>query len=297
MSSPRLALVTCARGPGLDEDEPAVLAEFESRGIAVEVVAWDADVDWGRFDAAIIRSAWDYHDRLDEFVAWAERASERTRLLNPVAAVRVNHDKRYLGVLADAGVPVVPTRYADVGESVDVSTLPTADEYVVKPTVSAGSQDTYRGGAEEVRGHLEAVHAIGKTAMIQPYIASVDERGETGLLYFGGHFSHAFAKGAMLPARGVPAGVSVEGLYLEERITSTVATDAERAAADRCLAALPALGLDPAELLYARIDLVTDADGTVRIMELELIEPSFFLWTDPPSAVRFVDAVVSTVNG
>lgn len=297
MVTQRVALVTCSQGPGLDEDEPAVLAELSRRGIDGDVVAWDDDVDWRAFDLAVIRSTWDYHDRLDDFLVWAERVSALTRLENPVEAVRVNHDKRYLGTLAEAGVPTVPTRYVDPSDTPDLATLPDAPEYVVKPTVSAGSQNTFRGTADDIAAHVAVVHDHGKTAMIQPYVSSVDVRGETGLLFFGGRYSHAFTKSAMLPAADRPSTQSVDGLYLEERITTTGATAAELRAAERCLAALPALGLDADDLLYARIDLVTDADGTVRLMELELIEPSFFLWTDRSSVGRFADAVATTLNG
>lgn len=297
MTTPRVALVTCAPGPGIDDDEPAITEALQARGLEAAVERWDDEVDWRDYDLVVIRSTWDYHDRLDDFLVWAERVSALTRLVNPIEAIRVNHDKRYLGRLAEAGVPTVPTVYVDPGEQLDRSALPAAAEYVVKPTVSAGSQNTFRATEDDLEACVEAVHRRDKTAMVQPYVDSVDQRGETGLLFFGGAYSHAFTKGAMLsPDRRGVDGASDE-LYLAEQIAPATASDAEHQAAEHCLAALPALGLDAAALLYARVDLVTDAEQTVRLMELELIEPSLFLGTDPDAAGRFAAAVGTALRG
>ena len=54
--------------------------------------------------------------------------------------------------------------------------------------------------------------------------------------------------------------------------------------------ALSAIGTLP---LYARVDLVRDnaGDGGFWLMELELIEPSLYLRTDPGAPARFADAI------
>ena len=44
-------------------------------------------------------------------------------------------------------------------------------------------------------------------------------------------------------------------------------------------------------LLYARIDMVPDADGRWLLMEAELIEPDFYLGADPRRGAGFAQAL------
>lgn len=134
--------------------------------------------------------------------------------------------------------------------------------------------------------HLVALHEIGRTAMIQPYVAEVDSHGETALIYLDGTFSHAIAKAALLPSGRVHA-VDQRALYVEETITWREPSAAELAVGDRVAAILTERF---GTLLYARIDLVPGPDGPL-VIELELAEPSLFLGHGPGSADLFAVAV------
>ena len=69
----RLGWVTTQGARGRDEDEPLGLAALTRAGVSVQVVDWDdQDVDWSRFDRVVLRSAWDYPQRLDEFSTWLD---------------------------------------------------------------------------------------------------------------------------------------------------------------------------------------------------------------------------------
>jgi hypothetical protein len=117
-SHPRIALVTCRPQPRipLDPDLPGLHRALLATGADADVVCWDdPDLDWAGYDLAVIRSTWDYTLRTGAFLAWAERCAALTTLANPPGVVRWNADKRYLGELAAAGVPVVPTRYLPPG--------------------------------------------------------------------------------------------------------------------------------------------------------------------------------------
>src|SRR3954454_3369776 len=191
--SPRVALVTCAQVAELDPDDRAVLEPLAARGLEAEAAVWDDPaVDWEVYGLALLRSPWDYARRRDAFVAWASRVP---RLRNPASVVEDNTDKTYLGRLAAKGVPVVPTEFVAPGGT--WSGAP-AGEYVVKPAISAGSRDTARYGPGEedrARAHVDGLTAAGRTAMVQPYVASVEARGETGLVFFAGVFPLAIRKG------------------------------------------------------------------------------------------------------
>jgi glutathione synthase/RimK-type ligase-like ATP-grasp enzyme len=287
-----IALVTASAARAEDHDLPPLLAALQARHPAVEVVDWDdASVDWARFRLALLRSPWDYTHRLPEFLAWVERAGRATRLLNPPAVVRWNVDKHYLGELAQRGVAVVPSHYIAPGEDAGAGLVAflaahAAAEFVVKPTVGAGSRDAQRhdrDARDDALAHVRRLQARGATALLQPYLSRIDEQGETALLYFDGIFSHAIRKGPLLQ-RGEQA---TRALFAPEHITPRTPDAAELALAEAVLAAIPF-----GALLYARVDLIRAADGSPCLLELELTEPSVFLAHSAGAAEAFAAAIL-----
>jgi hypothetical protein len=280
----RIALVTAIAAAGLDDDLAPLQDALQQAGATADIVAWDdPTVSWGRFDAALLRSAWDYTERLDEFLAWCTRIDRETRLLNPLPVVRWSTDKHYLGELARAGAPVIPSTFLEPGE--DPQGLPEHAEFVVKPSVGAGSRDTQRYVASErpqAIAHARRLLDAGRSVLVQPYIAGVDDRGETALIYIGGHDSHAIRKGPLLRRGEGPT----EALFAAEDIRPRVAQEAEYRAAEAILDALPF-----PRPLYARVDLLPGPDGPL-LLELELVEPSLFFHTCKHSAARMAQAVL-----
>lgn len=302
-----IALVTARDAIDLDPDMPPLIDALKAAGARTETPCWDdAAVDWSSYDAALLRSTWDYADRIDEFLAWCERCSAQTRLLNPPAVVRWNTDKHYLSDLSRAGVPVVPTRFVEPGNaaakelgsflegnarSVTVGRACEFDDFVVKPAIGAGSRDAARyrrGDGVAAERHVERLLAAGRSVMLQPYLGRVDDYGETAVLYLGGSFSHAIRKGALLRVGAEP----VAGLFAPEDIRPRRAEDAELAVAAAAYRVLPFAA--PA---YARIDLLRDAQGSPVVLELELTEPSLFLLHAPGSADRFASWLVRILTG
>lgn len=281
---PRIALVTCAPGPDVPEDRDlaTLVRALKDAGAEASAEVWDdGGVDWAAFDLAVIRSTWDYSWRSAEFTAWAERCGSLTRLANPADVVRWNTDKRYLGELAAAGVPVVDTRYLAPGDPLD---LPDGHEYVVKPTSGAGARYAARytpHDRDRAVRHLRHLHAEGFTAMVQPYVRGIDSTGERALQFVGGTLLHASRKGAVL-APGTPYD---QRKVAHPGLTDWTPTPEEAEVAGRALAAVPSRP----ELLYARVDLVDGPDGRPRVMELELVEPNLFLWLHPQSLPRVVE--------
>jgi hypothetical protein len=54
-----------------------------------------------------------------------------------------------------------------------------------------------------------------------------------------------------------------------------------------------ALAAAPVPATYARVDIVSDDQGVLRIMELELIEPSLFLDHAPDRGAAFTRSILS----
>jgi glutathione synthase/RimK-type ligase-like ATP-grasp enzyme len=290
---PRVALVTYDPRPetSKDDDLPVLLEALRAAGAEADAVFWDdAGVDWGGYDLAVIRSTWDYSWRAAEFVAWAERCAKATRLANPAAVVRWNTDKRYLGDLAEAGVPVVPTRYLAPGDP--DADLPDDHEYVVKPTSGAGARYAARYTPEQRKTavrHLARMHDEGLTAMVQPYVTAIDTGGERALQFYGGRLLHASRKRAVL----APGTAFDADKVAHPGLEPWTPTPAELVVADRALAAVP----EADDLLYARVDLVEGEDGEPRVMELELVEPNLFLFLHPGSVPRVVEAILAAAGG
>jgi glutathione synthase/RimK-type ligase-like ATP-grasp enzyme len=285
---PRVALVTCAELPDLDTDDQLAVEPLRALGVAVETPVWDDPaVDWGRFDLAVLRNPWDYPRRREQFLAWTRSVP---RLLNPPAVVQWNTDKVYLRELAAAGLPVVPTTWLQPGDH--ATNLPDDGEYVVKPSVSAGSADTgrYDLADQQQRGlaeaHAEKLLARGDTVMLQPYLSAVDTAGETAMLHIGGAYSHAIRKGALLDGPDLRDGAPL----WSEDITPREASDPEREVARRTLEAIPG-GSD--QLLYARVDVIPGPDGAPVVLEVELTEPSLFLRTSPGAPERLARAITA----
>ncbi|MGY1716729.1 RimK family alpha-L-glutamate ligase [Geodermatophilus sp. SYSU D01106] len=290
---PDVLLASCAEAAGRDEDEPLLVAALAAEGLTASAADWaDPTVDWSAATAVVVRSTWDYAPRRDEFLAWARRVGEGTRLANPAAVLAWNTDKRYLRELAGAGVPVVPTAWAEGPGDVDGALSRWPGDVVVKPVVSAGARDTARFPPERRAGARELAEGIlasGRAVMVQPYLARLDAEGETGLVYVGGAYSHAFGKGALLAGEALGPG-----LFAEETITARTAGPEQRALGDRVLAWVrERTGETP---LYARVDLVPGDDGAPQVIEVELTEPSLFLTTDDGAAARFAAAIRSRIG-
>ncbi|MES2403857.1 MAG: hypothetical protein V4567_05900 [Pseudomonadota bacterium] len=297
MTSPRIALATARAARGTDYDMPLLLAALRAAGADVHEIDWDDDsIDWSRFDLALLRSTWDYIDRLPEFLAWAERVSRQTRLLNPLDVIRWNTDKHYLADLARAGVPVVPSAFVEPGGNplpvIDalLAAHPSIRDVVVKPAVGAGSRDAQRhvrDAREAIVAHARRLLDKKRSVLLQPYLDAVDEQGETALLFFDGEFSHAIRKGPLL-RRGAD---STTGLYAEETIEPRTPTADELAVARHAIAAIPFRQ----PLLYARVDLIRGDDSAPRLLELELVEPSVFAAHADGVAARFAQTILRHV--
>jgi hypothetical protein len=282
----KLAWISAFAHKALDDDLPILLEACAEAGIDAQICCWDdQDVNWQSFDAAILRSTWDYSWRLEAFNVWLDRVAASTRLFNPVELVRWNLDKRYLNDLAERQVPTIATRFIEPGAAIDISDR---SEFVIKPSVGAGARDAgrfARGRVLAARRHVAQLHAQGKTAMVQPYLAGVESEGETGMMFWGGNFSHAIRKSALLPSSDSSANSR-----LPFEIAARIPRADELKVAELALAALPQ------QPLYARVDVLRDDLGQVRLLELELTEPSLFLSSEASAATRFIDHIKHTID-
>ena len=283
-----IALVTTQAARGHDHDLDILTAALDAAQQKWQIVNWDdVAIDWTQFSIAVLRSTWDYYARLDEFIAWVDRVSAQTTLCNPAEIVRWNVDKRYLQEMSAHGIPVMATTF--VAQLIDITQELIAQDVIIKPVVSAGSNNTarHRNDLVAARAQLDHILSDAGVAMVQPYSPTIDSVGETGLVYLGGKFSHAFGKDAVF---GEAEQVH-NGVHVQEVITARTANPNEHLLGDSVMKFLiNKFGVTP---LYARIDMVTNIDGVPEIMEVELTEPSLYLHLDARSPERAASALAN----
>lgn len=286
----RLAFVTYRALPQLTDDDRLAVAELRQHGASVESAVWDSPlVDWGRYDALVLRSVWDYTARADAFEAWlAHIEGLGIPVWNPPALVRWNMDKRYLVDLADRGVTTVPTVIVEQGADVTLATVAAETgwaELVYKPSVSASAQATARVSVADRAAH-EAPFArlvADRDMLVQPFLTDVVTEGEWSLLFFGGQFSHA-----------VRQRTRAGEFRVQRTFGGTLSAESPRAALVQQAQAV--VDLLPAPWLYARVE-GFESGGTLVLMAVELIGPELFLAHHPSAPRRFAAALRQLAAG
>lgn len=269
-----------------------IVAALTNRGVRAKAVAWcDDEVHWSTFDGAVLRSPWDVYFYPNEFRAWLDRISEHMPTANPASVVRWAFDKTYLCELQQKDVPVVPTQVVEA----DGSTIFPATSFVIKPALSGGGLNSAHydhSQVAEALSHAAKIREDGGIPLVQPYLTEVDTAGECGLLFFGGQFSHAIRKSAVLSTQNTvrttdTLAVDVDAFHPDLEPHTPTALELE--IARRALAALP----EPT--VFARVDMITSY-GTPHILELEAIDPDLFFHMDSGAFDRYIQTLVNWSN-
>jgi len=280
-----IALVTCDilaqyAAPNVEDEDTLLTRYLREQGHHVEPRVWtNPAVEWEKYDVVLLKSPWDYFDRIDDFYAWLDRMEAlRVPLLNPPGIVRWNTNKRYLRDMEQAGVRIAPTQWLPRGTRFDeeaaYATLQT-DHLVVKPAVSGGAKNTFAllRGESSIRTPDLNELLRHEDFLVQPFLPQIKEQGEWSLVYLGGEYSHCVLKTPK-------AGDFRVQHYLGGGIQPRPAPEHLRRTANAIVAQF-APGC-----LYARVDGV-EIDGELVLMELELIEPFLYLATEPEALARY----------
>ena len=259
-------------------------AALASAGAEVVPVVWSEAGDLSAFDLVLPLVVWGYHLDYPSWLDFLERAErERLPLINPPELLRWNGDKAYLAELADAGVPTVPSLVVESCCDADIEEarrLFDSEWLVIKPTVSASAMGAHRIGA----GDDLPAESRGKPMIIQPLIREIAQTGEFSLMLFDSEFSHAVLK------RPRSGDFRVQEYHGGVTLACEVPPEGSVALAQQALAAAPA------KAIYARVDVIPDDEGTLRIMELELIEPALFLEHAPDGGASFNRSILNAAQ-
>ncbi|SDH44818.1 ATP-grasp domain-containing protein [Chitinophaga filiformis] len=264
-------------------EDKKLLESLNTRGWTAEVKDWkDPQADWSSYGLVILKSPFDYHNRLNEFRTWLHKLSALgVRLLNPVEMVLWNADKHYLKEIKEAGFYIIPSIFLEKDTTTDLSTLFTrlgTDKIIVKPCVSGGSKNTFtlvKGDPELPKHPLNEL--LRQEAFIaQPFLKEI-HAGEWSLVFFGGRFSHAIVK---KPKEGdfrvqPQYGATISGVQPDAAVIKEATALVRRFAADA---------------LYTRVDGLL-VDGKLALMELELIEPLLYTAFEERSFENYLGAL------
>ena len=274
------ALVTCRRYPRLTPDDRLLIAPLKKLGISARPVIWDAiNINWKQFDIVILRSAWDYHLRLEEFLVWLNLLiKQEVNLWNPPSVIKWNIDKKYLFELEKKGIPVIPVILYRSQQLIRVMEEHNWQEIVIKPAVGASSHLVFRINKKIAEKFQSRLSALARTNqfLLTPFISEI-ARGEYSFVYINSLLSHCLLKKPAL-------GEFISNFsFVPSRRLITPAPDLLNQAGQ----IYKKLNISP---LYARLDLV-NIKGKLKVMEIELIEPELFFKFNPESASLFAAAI------
>jgi glutathione synthase/RimK-type ligase-like ATP-grasp enzyme len=273
----------------LKNPEDDLLVEYlQKQNIRAKIEIWDDPlVTWEQYDLVMIKSTWDYFDKVEAFSAWlANMERRKVNLYNPVSLVKWNMDKIYLSDLERAGISTIPSIWLNKGSSFQTDAIMRqfgAEQIVVKPRISGGAKHTFKvtkADGEEMQNKINAL-LTQEDFMAQPYMSEI-ETGELSFLFFDGKFSHAIKK---VPKENefrvqLQFGGSVIPFTPEAPLLQQAQEVCNRFARNS---------------MYARVDGII-RNELLYIIELELIEPLLYLAAAPSSFEALTRAIRNKIS-
>ncbi|KAA5540155.1 ATP-grasp domain-containing protein [Adhaeribacter rhizoryzae] len=270
----KLALVTYGdegKYPGEGTREDVQLHEYLiQKNLAVKYEIWtDPNVNWQQYEAIILKSPWDYFDKVDLFQTWLNNLDQQeVRVLNPTMVVRWNLNKEYLLQVEKAGFATVPTSI--LKQKSNFKAAPFFEIWhtknlIVKPVISGGAKNTFVISQSETAIFENQLNQLlqEEAYLVQPFMPEIQNKGEYSLIFFNGYFSHCVLK---VPQSG---DFRVQHYFGGAIIPTTPPAHILEYAQQLLKQFAPGC-------LYARVDGL-ESNGKFRLMELELIEPLLYL--------------------
>jgi glutathione synthase/RimK-type ligase-like ATP-grasp enzyme len=284
---PSIAFATCRALPEISADDELLAQALRASGFTVHGIPWDAPgTAWDGHAAVLLRSCWDYHERLPRFTEWLNATAAATLLLNAPDVVLPTLHKRYLLQAGAMDIAIPATVLLRRGECPSLAQLARgidAHLAVVKPAVSASANETHRVDLRSPEAGALILRLLGRMDLLVQAFQPDIGNGELSLVYVEGRFSHAVRK---RPAPGEwRVQATFGGTHALEAALAPALLDFGQASLLACAQRVPA---------YARVDVLETALGPL-LMEVELIEPVLFLGSSEGAARRLADAIARRI--
>jgi len=272
-----IALATCKKTYETAKDETALHRALQSLNVAIKFPIWsEEEEDWEEYDLVVPRTTWDYQKHFSQFCKWLHIVSQTTRVCNPISTLIWNAHKKYLKDIQTAGIQVIPTAYITNSSVTKDSVRQAVKNFgrtrvLVKPSVGASSSDCMVFDSHDLQSILSHVknllHVSQDMVLVQPFSNSVTVKGEYSLMLWGGKPSHGVRK--------IPSSRSFEFRVQEEHGgTNQIWHDPPEQVVKMSLQACQCA---PGGWHYARCDFLNDEKLGWCLIELEMLEPSFYL--------------------
>jgi glutathione synthase/RimK-type ligase-like ATP-grasp enzyme len=284
----KFALITCESlrnyNSNVVNEDDLIINFLKIKRVDIDVLIWtDSHIEWEKYDYLIIKSPWDYFDRYVEFLQWLNKLeSLGVKVLNPVSILKWNSDKIYLKDLEEGGVKIIPTVWLGKGERLNVDACMkqlSSEIMVFKPRISGGAKNTFIIDKYSSSEKILACNYLleSESYMAQPFMEEIQTEGEWSFVFFNGKFSHALLKTPCQNDFRVQHyhGGKITSMEAPKHLLNQ-AQDVVDKFAKNCL--------------YARVDGVVK-NGDLLLMELELIEPMLFLFTNDDSFENYYSAL------
>lgn len=273
-----IALAKCGKTYETADDDHALHQALRSLGVAVDVPVWNTPgLDWQKYDLVVPRTTWDYQQHIAEFGDWLKKVSQKTRVSNPIATLLWNTHKRYLQDVKAAGVQVVPTSFIKETDGPRIQRLVEdavgrfeRSRVIVKPAVGASSSDCMvfkRDDSNSIVSYVQKLlQGRQDTVLVQPFVSSVTVIGEYSVMLWDGKVSHGVRKSSS----------SADEFRVQEDYGGRnekwmeIPVEVVKMATQACKSA-------PGGWHYARCDFLNDEELGWCLIEMEMLEPSFYL--------------------
>lgn len=282
-TSKKIVYLSCDNLDGYITDDHLTVPLLEQKGWHVETASWTAKKDWRAFDAAIIRTTWDYTEHLEEFLSALKLVSEQTLLVNCLQTVQWNCKKTYLKDLESWGLKIIPTEFSWPANWNHLFKQWNTDKIMVKPQVAASSHGTHIITPES----CPTAPLFDGNPLIQPFRKRIFTDGELSFHFFNGRYSHTVRK---VPQQG-------DYRVQEEYGGHITPVNPEKHLLDQVIHIQNTIESQLSEpSLFHRVDLVYNENNELEIMEVELVEPSLYFRTNDSAAINFVNGLVDYLD-
>ena len=273
---PKIALITSKETPlAIDEDDFYLLKSLKSRKVEYNIIPWGAP-NMNYFDYSLIRSAWDYYKKPQQFVNWCKITPN---LINNFKVVEWNHNKKYLIELSNIANIIPTIIFNKSKDNIMLCDNFNSSKFIIKPCIGLGSIDTFLFDYDSYYDIIKKLKP-NTDYLLQPFVSDILRRGEISIIFINGEYSHAVRK---TPANGDYRSQPEFG-------SNVVKFDLTKEYIDSCNKICNFIKNKFGVLKYMRMDFI---DSKVpMLIELELIEPCLYFEYCPDAADKLVSSII-----
>lgn len=289
----KIAIISSEKFAGKINEDILLQKAFRQKEILADIVAWEnTSINWQQYSGAVLRSAWGYHNKLDDFEKFLTTLNNNNVIMiNDTNVIRWNiHKDKQFNYLSEAGVDIVPTYFAQNGVHdlqhilKNIAQKNGCSNFVIKPSVSGSGENTHLvcldASDKKIKNQLTLTEAEEKfndlfkrrtirSLMIQPYIKGISN-GEYSFVFIDAQLSHV--------------GIRFPGIFLDKQKTKEVDSNQLPlelpAFANKCFTAINNLAIKIGQkqqtLSYLRCDIVKN-NNQYLLMEAEAAEPDLLI--------------------